>query len=459
MIQKWNGNIFYIHLKRLFTWIIFTIILGILLSLALLFSKDLTLETVKKNQFNIYYSFLNKNDLSDEKFLQQNLNILLSNIKYPLLPLALIFNNKCIENINEYYAKRFDLSICKNINYDNLINLDISKIHYNDDGLKILEYNGKHYIFDKFENKDVWLLANIKDYYKSNHYQRFFKFITSGNEGLSWLSSFKSIKKFFNNSKFIWTILVPFSAILYLIFTFYYLKQSQKNKKLVEEKNKYINEWDNLNYNIKELINEQMTLEKELNEKSKLELKNDLLNEEINKLNSKNSQLIDNIEYHKNKLKEIEKNEDAISTKINTISKNLTELEKEKLLDDSLNKLNQIDLLWKYNPTWQERYIIENNVSLRDEFTPFTISQAFICFEKIIENLVVKNDESKKDLTLVEQINFIFEKGLLPSKFENDLHLVRKARNKWFHNGVQPPKEVFEILLDILDKTKTSPLL
>ena len=89
-----------------------------------------------------------------------------------------IFNNKCIENINEYYAKRFDLSICKNINYDNLINLDISKIHYNDDGLKILEYNGKHYIFDKFENKDVWLLANIKDYYKSNHYQRFFKFIT-----------------------------------------------------------------------------------------------------------------------------------------------------------------------------------------------------------------------------------------------------------------------------------------
>jgi ribosomal protein S16 len=226
-----------------------------------------------------------------------------------------------------------------------------------------------------------------------------------------------------------------------------------------EEKNKYINEWDNLNYNIKELINEQMTLEKELNEKSKLELKNDLLNEEINKLNSKNSQLIDNIEYHKNKLKEIEKNEDTISTKINTISKNLTELEKEKLLDDSLNKLNQIDLLWKYNPTWQERYIIENNVSLRDEFTPFTISQAFICFEKIIENLVVKNDESKKDLTLVEQINFIFEKGLLPSKFENDLHLVRKARNKWFHNGVQPPKEVFEILLDILDKTKTSPLL
>lgn len=458
-MKELSENIFYIHFKRLFTWIIFTIILGILLSLALLFSKDLTLETVKKNQFKIYYSFLNKSDLSDEKFVQQNLDILLSDKKYPLLPLALIFNNKCIENTNEYYAKRFNLSICKNINYANLIDSDKLKIYYSENDLKIIEYNEKHYIINKFDGKDVWFLANIKDYYKFNDYQRFFKFITSGNEGLSWLSSFKSIESFFKNSRFIWTILVPFSAILYLLFTFYYLKQSQKNRKLVEEKNKYINEWDDLNSNIKELINEQTILEKELNKKSKIEIKNDLLNEEINKLNIRNSQLIDNIEYHKNKLKEIEKNEDTISTKINTISKNLTELEKEKLLDDSLNKLNQIDLLWKYNPTWQERYIIENNVSLRDEFTPFTISQAFICFEKIIENLVVKNDESKKDLTLVEQINFIFEKGLLPSKFENDLHLVRKARNKWFHNGLQPKKEVFDILLDILDKTNTSPLL
>ncbi|WP_323594184.1 hypothetical protein [Aliarcobacter butzleri] len=414
---------------------------------------------VKEYEFKIYYSFLNKNDLSDEKFIQNNLDILLSDKKYPLLPLALIFNNKCIENTNEYYAKRFDLSICKNIKYNDIINFDKSKIYYNEDGLKIFEYNGKHYIFDKFENKDVWLLANIKDYYKFNDYQSFFKFITTGNEGLSWLSSFKSIELFLKKSRFIWTILVPFSAILYLIFTFYYLKQSQKNRKLVEEKNKYINEWDDLNSSIKKLINEQITLEKELNEKSELELKNDLLNEEITKLNVRNQQLIDSIEFHKNKLREIEKIEDNISIKINNTSKNLTALEKEKLLDESLNKLNQIDLLWKYNPTWQERYIIENNVSLRDEFTPFTISQAFMCFEKIIENLVLKNDESKKDLTLIDQINFIFEKELLPLRFKNDLHLIRKARNKWFHNGLQPKKEVFDILLDILDKTRTTPLL
>lgn len=459
MIQKLNETIFYIHIKRLIVWISFTGIVGILLCLAFLFSRDLTLNTVKKNQFRIYYSFLENSDLTNEKLIQEKLDILLSYKRYPLLPLALISNNKCIENTNEYYSEKFDLSICKNIKYNDLLNLDKSKIYYEKDDLKIVEYNNKHYIFDEFGNKNIWLLANIKDYYKYDDFHNFFKFITDENQGLSWLSSLKSFETFLNKSKFIWSILIPVSFILYLVFTIYYIKMTKKTIRLIEEKDRYINEWNDLNTSIKELINEQIKLEKKLKRKAKLKKRNDLLNEELNKLNIRNLELINDIEEHKLKLKEIEKIEDNISIKINDTAKNLTELERGKLLDESLNKLSQIDLLWKYNPTWQERYKIENYVSLREEFTPFTISQAFMCFEKIIENLIVKNDESKKDLTLVDQINFIFEKNLLPSGFKNDLHLIRKARNKWFHNGVQPQKEVFDILLDILDKTKTSPLL
>lgn len=455
MIQKLNETILYIHIKRLIIWIFFTGIVGILLCLAFLFSRDLTLNTVKKNQFKIYYSFLENSDLTNEKLIQEKLDILLSNKRYPLLPLALISDDKCIENTNEYYSMRFDLSICKNIKYNDLLNLDKSKIYYEKDDLKILEYNNKHYIFDKFENKNTWLLANIKDYYKYNDFHNFFKFITDKNQGLSWLSSLKSFETFLIKSKFIWSVLIPVSFILYLVFTIYYIKMTKKTRKLIEEKNSYSIEWNDLNTNIKKLIIKQTKLEKKLNKKENLELKNDL----IDKLNIRNSELTNDIEYHKRKLKEIEKIEDNISIKINDTAKNLTELEKGKLLYESLNKLSQIDLLWKYNPTWQERYNIENYVSLREEFTPFTISQAFMCFEKIIENLVVKNDESKKDLTLINQINFIFEKDLLPSTFINDLHLIRKARNRWFHNGVQPQKKVFDILLDILDKTKTSPLL
>lgn len=460
MIQKLNLNIVYIHLKRLFIWILFTVIFGVLLSLAFLFSRDLTLNTVEMNQFKIYYSFFNKSDLSDENFIQKELDILLSNKKYPLLPLAIIFENKCIENTNEYYSKRFNLSICKNINYDNLVSIDETKIYHEDKhNLKILEHNKKHYIFDKFENKNIWLLANIKDYYKFTKYESFIKFIYSGDEGLSWLSSTKSIKTFLEKSIFIWTVLIPVSFTLYLFFTIYYIKMTKKTKKLIEEKSKYIDEWNGLNYKINTLLSEQIQLEKELNKKSKLEIKNEALNDEIDKLNHKNNELLNDIEKYIIKLKEIEKEENNLSSKINVQSKNLTEFEKEKLLDDSLTKINKIDLLWKYNPTWKERFDIENVVSLRDKFTPFTISQAFMCFEKIIENLVIKNDETKKDLTLIEQINFIFEKSLLPPKFENDLHLIRKARNKWFHDGVQPQKEVFDQLLDVLDKTKTSPLL
>jgi len=73
--------------------------------------------------------------------------------------------------------------------------------------------------------------------------------------------------------------------------------------------------------------------------------------------------------------------------------------------------------------------------------------------------MITKEDKEFSNLALVEQINMIFKRDLLPIQFENDLHLIRKARNKWFHSRKQPAKEIYDILLDILDKTNTQPLL
>lgn len=450
--------IYFVHFKRFSIWFLATFLFGIIVSLSFLFSRDLTLNNVKINEFKIYYSFLNKQNDFSKKETKSHFDVLVTYKKYPLLPIALVSKEECVENISDYYDRRFNLSICKEFDYHLLKNPNKLTIfnHYRSE---IIEYNNKSFIYKKLDNSDRWLVARIKDYYKFKNTARFINYITDKREGLSWLSSFKSFKKFIKKSQFIWITIIPFSLSLFLLYTIYYLQQTKKFKDLNKEKDRYLLEWDMLNKKTKDLALEQVELEKELKEKLALDDANKSLSNEISKLEIKNKELISKINNNVRQLKVVETKEDYISNELNKASKKLTNNEQERILDDSLIKLNQIDLLWKYKPTWQERHEIENIVSLRDEFTPFTISQAFICFEKIIENIVIKEDEVFKNISLADQINLIFDRGLLPVEFRNDMHSIRKARNKWFHSGKQPNKESYDMLLDILDKTNTQPML
>ena len=112
------------HLKRLVVWIFATFIFGIMVSLAFLFSRELTLNTVKINEFKIYYSFINKLEELNNSEIKSNFEILLSPKKFPLLEIALITQKDCTENVNTYYQERFNLSICNKISFDKLNNRD-----------------------------------------------------------------------------------------------------------------------------------------------------------------------------------------------------------------------------------------------------------------------------------------------------------------------------------------------
>lgn len=439
------------HLKRLVVWIFATFIFGIMVSLAFLFSRELTLNTVKINEFKIYYSFINKLEELNNSEIKSNFEILLSPKKFPLLEIALITQKDCTENVNTYYQERFNLSICNKISFDKLNNRDYAIDTYKNN--EIFLYNEQNYIYKKLDNKEAWLLARIDNYYKEKDIYRFIKFVFDDEEGLSWILSFDSFKSFLDKSQFIWTVIVPISFLLYLIFTLYYLAQTRKLISLKAEKEKYLSEWNDLNVKTKQLILAQYELEEKLknNDNSTVE--------DIQNFESDNQKILKDIDIYTNKLKAIEKKEKEISEKLHHTAKNVTSTEKEKILDQSLNKLEKIDLLWKYQPSWKQRHEIEIKVALRDSFTPFTISQAFICFEKIIEKLVTKVDIEFSKNNLMEQINIIFDNNLLPIKFRKDLHLIRKARNEWFHTGKEPEQEIYNILLDILDKTDTKPLL
>lgn len=449
----------YIHIKRFLIWSFITIVFGIIISLAFLFSRDLTMNTVKINEFKIYYSFLNQMDNIDLNKTKENFNLMLSAKKYPLLPIALISDKYCMENVLPYYDQRFNLSICKTVNSKILTNLNDLDIFEDTYGSTIIELENKHFIYKKIDKDNVWLIASINNYYKSNGFSRFISFLMSGNEGLSWFTSLSSLKTFFIKSKFLWSVILPFSYILYFLFTFYYLRQTHSLKKLKLEKEKAISEWSGLNRKIQDLRTEQLILEEELKEKSQINTQNQLLNNEIDDLRKMNSNLISDIKVHLEQMRELELKENSLSQKMKNTSIKLTTDEKEEVLEKSLQRLGQLDLLWQYEPSWKERFEIENYVSLRDEFTPFTISQAFMCFERLIQQLVAKVDKEFKTLQLVDQINIIFDKNVLPIHYKEEMHSIRRARNQWVHQGKQPSKEIYNLLLDTLDKTEMKPLL
>ena len=441
----------FIHLQRLIIWSFITFIFGIMVSLSFLFSREITLNTVKIIEFNIYYSFINKMKELNNSEILSNFEILLSPKEFPLLQIALITESDCVENVSKYYEQKFNLSICNKISFNKLNNKDLKIDTYRDNN--ILFDSKETYIFKKLDNKEAWLIARIDDYYKKNDINRFFEYIISMEDGLSWITSIKSFKVFLDKSKFIWTIIVPSSFLLYFVFTLYYLIQTRKLISLKLEKDKYLSEWNKLNLKTKELILEQYKIEEKLKNNDNFSVK------DIKKFELANKKILQDIDIYTNEIKTIEEKLKKISEKLHNISKYVTSIEKEKILEHSLDKLENIDLLWKYQPSWKQRHEIEIKVALRDNFTPFTISQAFICFEKIIEKLVTKVDVQFQKNNLMEQINIVFENNLLPNKFKKDLHLIRKARNEWFHTGKEPNQETYNILLDILDKTDTKPLL
>ncbi len=444
---------FLIHFKRFILWIMATVLIGIVISLASIFSRELTLNTVKINEFKIYYSFLNQETKHNEVLVKSQFDILLSPKKFPLLPIALIGKDTCIDNVNKYYNDRFNLSICNNLSYNQLKSNEIEVQQYYDS--QIIVYKKQYFLFKELEHTNSFLVARINDYYAKNDFSRFLIFLSS-KEGLSWLTSYNSFQTFLSKTQFIWFILLPLSVVLYLVLTMYFLNKTKKFNALNFEKEQLVQKWGEINNDIKNLSSEQDDLETKINEQGKNSIASEVSLED---LQSKLDVVIEKKNNLIKSLKAIEEKEEILFQKINNALKNITTQEKENILKNIQVKQSQIDQLWKYTPTWQERHLIENNVSLRDDFTPFTISQAFICFEQIIESIVVKINDEYKDKNLIEQINIIFENNLWPAQFEQQLHSIRIARNKWFHHGKEPSKEVFISLLDVLDKTNTRPLL
>lgn len=118
--------------------------------------------------------------------------------------------------------------------------------------------------------------------------------------------------------------------------------------------------------------------------------------------------------------------------------------------------------LWRHEPTWTRRQQIETKVSLDKDNLPFTLTQAFIAFERHIDEEVEKCFEGKEleealDKTLIKKIGIISRDNNMTRSQQDLYHEIRKARNKWVHGAIYPSKELLERLLSALEKTDVAP--
>ncbi len=135
--------------------------------------------------------------------------------------------------------------------------------------------------------------------------------------------------------------------------------------------------------------------------------------------------------------------------------KKLELYEQNKNNDLIYERLEKLEKLWRHEPSWIERKDIESLVALKDAHLPFTITQGFIAFDKLVLKLVKQyNPEIIESQTnLMNNINIIFKNGFLPLKYEQNFHDIRKARNEWFHAGIYPKLETIDFLVTTLEDT------
>ncbi len=429
-----------------------------------MYSRDTTLDTVKRVNYDLVYKFFNENHLIDRDNLKKELSPLLTSKKYALFHVAIVSENRCSENTSHYYNRPFlcdtfkDAQALKNILKINEQNSSILEVETS--ALPNAEFKSESYLVQKLGNSNEWLIAKTNYYSKNSELSHFIYFIT---KRYYQANGFNSIVQ---KGKYMFFIVLLISFIIWYLNmkkNQFYHNRYQKSKKIeadLQEKWKKIDEDYNKTKNEhyeKEL--EIIKLETKLKDESEQEQAK--LHKIIKELQSNKIILDKRLKEQEKQIAEIEK--DEIEQR-NTSNKRLEKLDQDEIKLEHKkvhNKIDQLELLWRHEPSWNDRKMIETLVALQDTHLPFTITQGFIAFDKLIFELVKKSypNIDEKETNLYTNINIIFDNNLLPQKYKNDVHNIRVSRNKWFHAGIYPPINVIDHMISILQSVNAKPII
>ena len=467
-------------------WILVTLSIMLLINIAYMYSRDKTLNTVERNNFKVFTNLMYSTSLNTKRFLAISNALTIvprsseDKTRQALFHIALVTEKSCVENGNHPIRNTpflCDLfpnpdaikEILKKTNTTIKIKKSgkvVTRIQYSTRELSIDDSRNNAYLIRKRKNINKWIVAKNRFYYNDSAWQDFYFFITKRYIQTSSLGS-----KFHYTQHSIYVILLT-SFLLWLLFKSRERKNTNKYKNLMAESNRIKSEIVEKDSEYNMLKNQIYMIEEEVradevkltsNTTDNQHDKKTIL-ERIRKKTIQQTQLNEALNKLRDEIINLEAKGEAIfdmldekRVKLNSDQRNV---EYRKLTYET----KALKQLWRHEPTWTRRQQIETKVSLAKDNLPFTVTQAFIAFERHIDNEIEKCFDGKEqeealDKTLIKKIGIISKHNNMSRSEQNLYHEIRKARNKWVHGAIYPNRELLEKLLSALEKTDVAPAL
>ncbi len=433
-------------MKNIIISISLTFIVGFIIVLVQMFTRETTLDGVREIDFNLVYNFVDEKNSYSPTHIQKALKALTYK-KEVLYPMAVLTKDACIDNSFE----NSDKQICKKIqnitNFENY--LKKQKIMLIDDK-KYVNHSRKYFIYQEFKNLDGYLIGHAGKYIFADESElsKFAHFLKNNFTNLFFTQDGR-VKLWHRSKEMLLTIFILSIALSYL-----YLRRIRKSlhryNALNSEKNIQKKEWD-------AALEEQKKIQNALEE---LEEKQEVPNDELQELESAKEEMLTKLQMSHEKISALELKEDKLIKTILEQSKRLAQADAVDANETIYNELNNLKKLWRVEPKWMERSSVESEVATDDGRTPFTITQAFITFDTYILVRAKRGGYHYADnQDLFGAINFLQDRGLLKAGEKGLFHKIRIQRNDWFHHGKYPNDGIIKKLLNSLDMQKQKPIL
>jgi hypothetical protein len=338
------------------------------------------------------------------------------------------------------------------------------RVEYSTEELDINDSRNHAYLIKKRARTNKWIIAKKRYFRNDSDLKKLYFFLTKRYIQTTSLSS-----KLYNTKFSAITIFLT-SLLIWLLFKSKERKNKKEYEKLSKRREKIQKNIIELDKKYNDLKNEIFNLEEEIREDELLLASQHFTKSDDKKIaienirkktvmqTIKNSSLIE----LKSHIIQLESEVEAIENLLNEKRIKLRDFERNQEYQKLSNNAITLKQLWRHEPTWDKRKQIETTAALTKGNLPFTLTQAFISFERFIDKeiedcLPSEEQEEALDKTLITKINIIGKCRNLSNAEINLYHRIRKARNKWVHGAIYPNQELLNELLIVLEKTDITP--
>ena len=453
-------------LKFWITWFLITALTSLFVSLAQMYSREGTLDNVRKIDFGMVHDALTINQdpaSQSEIFNKISGNLVLG--KTALFQLAILNHVTCIDN----GAKgKQNPALCvefKNIQEWAEKSILIPNENANSKYPSVYEfanYKSDSYLFSHIGNGSI-LIGKAGDYAKNNPYGNrslsYAKRVT--NYYLGTLGGFNQMMYLTEMTRYLLFIISLIATLLWLFVTHQFQKKHQstiaslqstikgKEEKWGKLKTIHNNVSQKLRLKESEIKNLQLKIE---DEKNVNDSNLDYLQNQAIALEDEREALLDELIENQDLIIRLEQENDALLKEKEELAENLNQpklvYEYKKLSEE----IKDIKRLWRTRTNWADRLKIEEHTSPDKTRIPFTLSTAFITFERHVDKLYEDSltHFTLEEIPLLKKIDSVWANR--PKERERS-HRIRKARNDWFHYGTRPNDDVIlELIEEIINE-------